>query len=275
MLSFLLHLALFLIPVFFLLPPKSLAAITLSVSNTPSTIDYQQDFSIDTNLSCSSSCSDSYLRGVFYPDGTKYFGFTKDNNNNWNNATANNCNSFFKVLSSDLQTGSWSGKLQFKVDKDSAYYDGPGEYFFKLGRYTASCGSPIWSNEITIAITGPTPTPTPSATPTPSPSSTASPTPSATVDLTYLSSNKSTSTSKPSPPPTLSPLFYGESSDSSFPDIPDYNISSHGSFFATEKPSSKQVLGASGISPFIFAIGGGLIIILAAPFIFIKHFKEY
>ena len=139
-------------------------AATLTISNSPAIIDQSQEFRADVSLSCS-GCSDSYLRGVFYPSGTSYFGYTQDNNENWSNAPGSNCTTFFKVAQTDLLSGSWSGTLKFKPDISSPYYNGPGEYSFKVGRYTSSCSSPsVWSQEITIAITGPTPTPTPAPT---------------------------------------------------------------------------------------------------------------
>lgn len=158
---------------------------SISLSNLPSTIDQSQEFSLSLSFSCP-GCSDSYLRGVFYPSGSSYFGYTKDNNGNWSNAPGSNCTSFFKIAQSDLQTGSWSGVLSFKPDISSSYYNGPGEYSFKVGRYTSSCGSPsTWSNEATIAITGPTPTFSPTNTPTPpQPTSTPLPTPSKTPTVT-------------------------------------------------------------------------------------------
>jgi hypothetical protein len=88
-----------------------------------------------------------------------------------------------------------------KPDTASSYYNGPGEYLFKVGRYTPSCSSAsVWSAEETIAITGPTPTPTSSPTNTPIP--TAIPTSTPTPKLA------STPTSKPTP--KLSPTILEE-----------------------------------------------------------------
>ena len=157
--------------------------MSLSVGNLPSSVDQSQEFQVDVNFSCP-NCSDSYLRGVFYPSGTSYFGYTQDNSGNWSNASGSNCTSFFKIAQTDLnQFGSWSGQLKFKLDTQSSYYNGPGEYLFKVGRYTSSCSSPLWSSEVTIAVTGPTPTATPTPTSTPVTTSTPTPTskPTATV----------------------------------------------------------------------------------------------
>ena len=83
-----------------------------------------------------------------------------------------------------------SALLKIKPDIDSSYYNGPGEYLFKVGRYTGSCSSPTWSSEKTIAITGPTHTPIPTATPSsfPSPTVTATPTKSPTPIATISNS---------------------------------------------------------------------------------------
>jgi hypothetical protein len=172
--------------------PGSIFAATsqsLSINDTPLTIDQSQEFEIGATFICSNCTSDSYLRSVFYPSGSSYFGFTQDNNGNWNNATGGNCTTYFKITQADFsKEGTWSGKLKVKPDIASPYYGGPGEYLFKVGRYTSSCGSPLWSGEVTVAITGPTPTPTaaPANTPTPTntPTSISTPTPKVTVTPT-------------------------------------------------------------------------------------------
>jgi len=84
---------------------------------------------------------------VFYPSGTSYFGFTQDNNGNWINAPGGNCTQYYKIAASDLRKGVWSGTLKFKPDSANALYQGPGDYLFKIGRYTNSCGTPTWSSE--------------------------------------------------------------------------------------------------------------------------------
>lgn len=167
----------------FIFPKNCFAASqSLSLSNSPLTVDQLQDFDIDLVLYCP-SCGDSYIRGVFYQSGSSYFGYTLDNNGNWSNAPGQNCNTYFKITQGDLKDGSWSGKIKFKPDPDNSYYKGPGEYSFKIGRYFPSCGSAsVWSGEKIIAITGPTPTPTSSPTSTPTPTPTTKPSP--TVKLT-------------------------------------------------------------------------------------------
>lgn len=171
-------------------PSPIFAATSVSISSVPVSIDKEQEIEINIILTCTSCSSDSYLRGVFYPSGTSYFGFTQNKQGNWTNVPGGNCVEYYKVFSSELIEGSWSGKLKIKPDITSSYYAGPGEYLIKVGRYTSSCSSPTWSLESNIAITGPTITPTPTNTPTstPTPSATSAPTatnvPTSTLTLT-------------------------------------------------------------------------------------------
>jgi hypothetical protein len=138
-----------------------LAATSVSISNISSQVDQDDQMEFDVSLVCTSCSSDSFLRGVFYPSGTSYFGFTQNKDSAWINAPAASCTQYYKVTPLELVEGSWSGKLKVKIDKESSYYAGPGEYVFKVGRYTASCSSPTWSQETTVAVKGPSPTPTP------------------------------------------------------------------------------------------------------------------
>jgi hypothetical protein len=168
------------------------ATQSLTVDSVPLSIDQAQEFTVNVNFSCSSCSTDSYLRGVFYPSGSSYFGYTQDNSGNWSNAPGGGCTTYFKIAQSDLSSGTWSGTLKVKPDIASSYYNGPGEYLFKVGRYTPSCPSAsVWSTEATISITGPTPTPTPAPTNTPTPTTVATPT--STPKLT------ATPTLKPTP----------------------------------------------------------------------------
>lgn len=185
---------------FFIVTPVS--AMTLEFKNTPSLISKDQEFSIDVFLSCS-ACSDSYLRGVFYLSGTNYFGYTQNNTGAWVNASGTQASQYFQITKDDLKEGSWSGKLVLKPDVESKLYSGPGSYFFKIGRYTAS-GSVTWATPVSINITGPTPTPPP--TPTTKVISTPSPVPTEFVP---------TLTPKPMPTKTISPTAAFSLQDSS------------------------------------------------------------
>ncbi len=192
--------------------------MSLTVDNLPVTIDQAQEFKLNINFSCS-SCGDSYLRGVFYPSGTSYFGYTQDNNGIWSNAPGSNCTSFFKIAQTDLDYGSsWSGEIKFKPDPQSSYYTGPGEYSFKVGRYSSSCSSPLWSTEATVAITGPAPTPVSDFTPSTSlPSHTPTPTPTLTSSPLPISVTLAPSVPKTTAQPVNKESVLGQSTKSSIP----------------------------------------------------------
>jgi len=175
-------------------------AVTISVSNVPSSLDQSQEVDADVFLSCD-GCSDSYLRGVFYPNGTNYFGFTQNNQGQWI-GTSNDKTQYFKVGENDLFEGSWSGKLKVKPDPADSAYSGPGNYVFKVGRYTGG-GSATWSNEVSLAISGPTATQAPTKTPTPAPQATNTLTPT----IIHSPTKKSTPTKTPTPKISLTPTI--------------------------------------------------------------------
>jgi len=159
---------------------------------------------VDVLLTCTGCTSDSYLRGVYFPGGSSYFGYTKTNDGSWINAPGGECVKYFKVASADLKEGTWSGKMTVKPDSGSSFFTSPGEYLFKVGRYTASCSTPVWSTETTIAITGPSPTPTSTLTPT----QTATPTHTPTNTLTHTPSVTSSPTKGTSPTRTPTATIY-------------------------------------------------------------------
>ncbi len=162
---------------FFVVSTTSVLAVDISFSNTPSSLDQTQDFSILVNLTCQ-SCRETYLRGVFFKgDTTNYFGYTANNNGEWINS-ASDKSLYFHVSHEDFSDASWSGTLRFKLDPDSQYYSGPGEYHFKIGRYTSANSSATWANQVVISVTGPSPIPTQTPIPTsvPKPNPTTRPT---------------------------------------------------------------------------------------------------
>jgi hypothetical protein len=194
------HVGLFsLLAGYWFLTTPVLAVTSVSISNVPIQVDQDDEVILDVSLVCTSCSSDSFLRGVFYPNGTSYFGFTQNKENSWINAPAAGCSQYYKVLPTELTEGSWSGRLKVKIDKENSYYAGPGEYIFKVGRYTASCNSPTWSQEITIAVVGPPPTATATLAP-----STPTPTPS---PMAVAHSPTPTKMSTPSPIKTTTPTL--------------------------------------------------------------------
>lgn len=182
-----------------LFPVSVLAATSVTFTGSPATVDESSEVEIVVTLFCGGCTGDSFLRAVFYPGGTNYFGFTGDNDGTWVNAPGASCTQYFKVTPGELTEGSWSGKLRVKPDRQSPSYAGPGDYLFKVGRYTGSCGSPTWAQEVTMTVTGPTPTPTPTPIPTPAPTATPAPTP--TPNPTPKPTLVPTKTPIPAPPP--------------------------------------------------------------------------
>lgn len=240
-------------------------AVSVSITGVPTSIDESQDFQVTVNLTCS-GCSDSYIRGVFYPSGTSYFGYTQDNNGNWSNASGSSCTTFYKISQSDISIGSWSGSIRFKPDKDNSYYNGPGEYSFKVGRYsyTSSCSSsPTWSDEKIIAITGPTPTPTPAPTSIPTQTPTNTPTPTLILTSTPTPTKKPILSSSPTglPTPTIQTAVLGQT-------IQDLSPST-----SSKKPDSKL---SGNLLPKVFIVLGLVFIALCIGIIsfpYIKNFK--
>lgn len=144
-----------------------LFAITLSLRDYPVSVQSDTEFSLTASLECS-KCGDSYLRAVFFPSGSNYFGFTQNHQGEWV-ATTSNKTQYFLVNADQVQSGTWSGQLRVKPEIESSDYHGPGEYSFKLIRYTASGSKSAETDSVTIQILGPTSTPVPpSNTPKPS-----------------------------------------------------------------------------------------------------------
>jgi hypothetical protein len=239
---------------------------SLSISDIPLTIDQLQEFELGTTFLCPNCTSDSYLRGVFYPSGSSYFGFTKDNSGNWNNAAGGNCTTYFKIAQTDFsKEGTWSGTLKVKPDITNPYYNGPGEYLFKVGRYTSSCGSPLWSGEVTIAITGPMSTPTPVPTDTQAPAATSVPTSTPTLKATATPTPKLTQ--KPSPAISKQLLatgtgILGESS---------------GSSEITQKPKKTEVLSARNntLLPTVLVLTGIVFLVACAIVFFYPYIIKF
>lgn len=184
--------------------PSKLYAMSISVSDLPLTIDQSDEIEISLFFSCS-GCGDSFIRAVFFPSGVSYFGLTQNNNGDWV-GSENDRSKYFKIAKTELIDASWSGKLRIKLDLADSSYQGPGEYLFKVGRYTSSSDSSAeWSDSYSIRIIGPTSTPTPTPTQTP----TITPTP------TYTSSptKTPTPTANPTKTPTIKPSPTGSVTD--------------------------------------------------------------
>lgn len=193
--------ALFLVAL--LIPVLPAAAATVSFSSPPNPVLIDTEFSLQVNLSECTGCGNSYLRGVFYPSGTNYFGLTQNQLGEWVGTVADKTK-YFQILKTDLISGTWSGQIKFRADSTASDYSGPGTYNFKIGRYTSASGSASWSAAIPVTLAIPTavpPAPTPTSLPTPTeippPTPTLPPAPTPTPEPEFT----------PTPIPTSSPVY--------------------------------------------------------------------
>lgn len=171
-----------------LFPKLVFSAISINIENIPSSIGVDQEFTANIILTCS-DCGASYLRGVFfYPESsTSYFGYTQNNANEWINLPGSQASNYFKI-----NEGSWSGQIKFKFDQLKT----PGDYFFKVGRYTTNGSSFLTSTPISILVISPTSNLSPSTSP---PQTIPSPTESPTATETVI---------PPTPSPTSTKSIY-------------------------------------------------------------------
>ncbi|KKQ91888.1 MAG: hypothetical protein UU16_C0012G0003 [Candidatus Woesebacteria bacterium GW2011_GWA2_40_7] len=240
--------------------PSIVEAWSITISDLPTTMDQSNEAETNVFLTCS-GCGDSYMRGVFYPNGTSYFGLTQNNIGEWIGSD-NDRSRYFKIAKEDLVDASWSGKLHVKLDTLDPSYLGPGEYLFKIGRYTsAGDAGADWSNELSIKITGPTPTPTPL--PTSSPTTTPTPTPSPTKTPTPVPTPTKTPTPRPTPTPT--PEVLGEQTTVAEPELST----------ASPTPVQKEVADQKKF-PFIavILIGTGLLLIGFSGYTVVRKIKQ-
>lgn len=245
----------------FLILAKPVNALTISISNLPTTIDKDQETEVDLYFSCAGCGDYSYIRSVFYPGGTNYFGFTRNNSGNWV-GTVTDRSQYFAIAKTDLVEASWSGKIKVKPDSGDSAYIGPGEYLFKVGRYTsAGDSSADWSNELAIRITGPTPIPTLTATrtPDPTPTPTQIPNPTPVKTASPVPTKTPTKTVTPTPTPEIEPDVLGESANN-----PTSSLS--GTLSPEEQQNVKKF-------PFlaIVMIVAGLVFIVGSCYVAFKH----
>ena len=174
------------------------AAMSLTFTGLPSSINQDEEINIQVSLTSAPINTIYYLRAAFYVDNTsQYFGYTY-NGTVWNNALTDP-KQFLQINTG--ANGEFVGDLKTKVDLTSSYFKGTGEYQFKIGRYTSGGNSPIWYESSATTIIGPTPTPTLAPTPTNTPS----PTPAPTSTTAPTQTPTPTSTPKPTVVPTSVP----------------------------------------------------------------------
>lgn len=172
--------ALILFFIFFIFAASPIFAADISFSNSPPTIQKDQEVVIDVSLSGAASNTVNYIRAAFYhaDSPTSYFGQVFNHQNTWYNGTPSpiDAKQFLEVQVNN--DGAWSGQLKIKVDTDSSYFKGNGQYFLKVGRYTASATSVSnWSSPSQIEIQGVQPSPTLTTKPAPTEKPTNTPKP--------------------------------------------------------------------------------------------------
>lgn len=119
------------------------------ISETPSTIDTTQSFSVKVNALNLAVNSNYYLKGAFAKNGsTNYFGKTLVGDV-WveNNQTAT---SQYPITTD--ASGNWSGILQIMPDIGDSGFTGEQIYIFKIARYSVSGSGLTWSNQMDIEI---------------------------------------------------------------------------------------------------------------------------
>lgn len=171
----------------FFLKPQFVFAVTVTISNTPSTIT-TDPFTLTVTIA-GAQAGTNYLRVDLYQEGTtSYFGETY-NGTSWYDGS--DYNQYFPVT---ITSGvDWTGDIQGRIE--STVNNGP--YKLKVRRYTSQ-SSYIFSNSVDILVDIPLPTPTPTPIPTPTPLITETPAPEPTTEPTET----------PAPTSTPSPISY-------------------------------------------------------------------
>lgn len=260
----------------FSFPDQVFAAISFSISS-PQTADDQTTFDVSISGLSSSSCLDNtcYLQAAFTSQTqTRYFGFTKNNNDDWYkyDGSSDKDNIKSTYFSFHPQNGSWSGSLTVKVDSQDTAYKGPGTYNLKAWRYSGNSNSSSGDsdNTLEVELTALLPSPSPSPQESPSsPSSTFAKSPSPTPKSTPKTSTKS-----PSPPPKPSSSqainVLGEKTDSS---TPSANLSTN------YQDSPPPVAGyttenSQKIAGIFIGIGSVLIAVSLAVYLWYKRLQD-
>lgn len=219
----------------------------LTISNVPSSVKIDQEFSVNISIVNFQPNSTYYLKGALkLSGGANYFGLTKVGSHWVKNKEHYSDQDHITTDPS----GNWNGNLNVQGDSSDAGFIGEGNYTFKVGYYFDS-SSVSWSNEVNIFLDSPggtTATSVPQPKPSPSPKN---------GNLT--NTQAFITTDRTGPKPTLTPIILGTISASALPPTP-----------STETPRTQV---ASSTLANIFMIGGGLIIILIAvlTFTFLKN----
>ncbi len=130
-------------------PSPTPLSTSITLSNTPQSVDVNNQFDVAVNITNFPANKQLYLKGAFRKSGsTNYFGQTKVSGN-W----IKNYETYSKQLSiSTDQSGNWSGNISIQGDAADSGFIGEDDYLFKVGYYLDP--SVLWSNETTIHLTG-------------------------------------------------------------------------------------------------------------------------
>jgi hypothetical protein len=260
---------------------SKITAAEISVSNIPTAISDQQEVTVMVTVVNAASNTENYLRGAFFHESSQenYFGFTQNHEGSWYNGKPSpiDPHQFLKIHINDEK--SWSGEIKIKPDTAHPGFKGGGNYFIKVGRYTANGTSVTdWSSSIPIIIQAPSPTPTPS--PTTKPTNTLSPTKSPTATkaptATKIPTVKPTQTPTEGKTATAEVLSAQNKSSKHFKNYPSIVLGSNDRMTAT--PTSKQAarltknnntntMKSTGIDLSYFAIIGGSLFLLGCVII--------
>lgn len=208
-----------LISLFSFFVPQKVFAVSIEISNSPSTISDSM-FEVSVNVSGANDGT-NYLRVDLYKEGaSNYFGETY-NGSDWYSGSDG-----LKYFPITIIDSTASAVLKAQVgNPTSTKYPGPGEYKLKIRRYTSSGSSSSNDSQtpVSVQITYQTPSPEPTKTPTstPVPTQTASPTstPTPKPTPTKTATPKPTVASTPTPEPE-------EESEVEATELPFYDLTS-------------------------------------------------
>lgn len=133
-------------------PQDAIASLSI-VDVSPSEINSPDQVVIITASASGLSDKSQYLQAVFTKEGqaANYLGFTKNLNGDWykykSSPSDSDLTSFFSFKP---DSGSWSGRLEAKIDVSDTGFSGPGNYLLKLAKYISS--SAVYSEARTIAV---------------------------------------------------------------------------------------------------------------------------
>jgi hypothetical protein len=254
-------LANFLSTLILLFSPNSAYAVAITLSECPTTIS-TQPFLVNVSIN-GASPGTNYLRADLYKDGTtNYFGETFNGQDWFGGSVGTN---YLPVSIS--QEGTGSAVLQARVGSPSlADYPSPGQYKFKIRRYTSSSNYTFSDPcEVQIVIASQTPTPTSTPTPTPSPTGTPRPTSAPTPTPNITSTPKPLITPSAAPKKSDKPLSIDNTQEELVLGLRNEMQSS--SPVPSDSPEPKK---AFPVLPLIFISGGLICIALAGWSLFAK-----